>query len=70
MKSSNVVHIDPYNQGRKAYFKGIEPKDNPYRHMAFSPHYHQWMAGWDDASLEPAKREHAHVYLSRAKTSH
>jgi hypothetical protein len=63
---NNVFSIDPYKEGQKAFRDGKTWQDSPYAHMALSPHFYQWMCGWDDASLEPRKVTGDHVHLSRA----
>lgn len=54
-KGSNVIAIDPYTEGRKAFFDGKHFQDCPYANMPLSPHFYLWMSGWDDASLEPPR---------------
>lgn len=63
--TKNVINIDPYNEGKRAYHQGKSWSDNPYAHMALSPHSYQWMCGWDDGSLEPLNKGRDHVYVPR-----
>jgi len=56
MTTNNIVALDPYAQGKRDYYKGKNWTDCPYAHMPLSPHFYQWMCGWDDASLEPQPR--------------
>lgn len=62
---SNVIAIDPYSEGRKAFFDGKSWEDCPYARMPLSPHFFLWMSGWDDASLEPPTDTSCHANCRR-----
>lgn len=70
-QTNNVFSIDPYKEGKKDFHDGKTWQECPYSHMALSPHFYQWMCGWDDASLEPpvSKPERRHVHMSGTSTS-
>lgn len=53
VKPNNVIPFDAYAEGQRAYHDGKTWHENPYAHMACSPHSYMWTCGWDDASLNP-----------------
>lgn len=49
---NNIVSINPYEEGKRAFRSGSHWNECPYAHMALSPHVYMWTCGWDDASVE------------------